>query len=648
MIIDDKRTPTTVSGNITESFFSVKQENLAHIFSILRNQLYSDKISAVIREYSTNAFDAHVDAGISDKPISITVPTRWYPSLHIRDYGKGLSEDEIFTVFSSYGESTKRNTNDQVGMMGLGSKSAFAYAETFTIVSYNGGFKKTYMAYIDDSGIGKITKVCEEPSDETGVEIQLAVDYSDVFRFENAIAKQLKFFNPKPNVDNTHIKSQWNQTLSTVVSKPDYRIVNNSEHLVIMGNVAYPFTHDSVKKPEIQKELEALLRYSSTGVHLFANIGDVVPSASRESLDMREKTTKWIQDKIVQIYNNLKDDVTTELNKCKSMWDVRVKYNSMNSAYQTLVKDYTRDGLDIDNGYAFVKGYNCHLYGNLDKFVKIEQLRCVSETKIFVNKGDISLASMKKRIKHNYGSGNVYAFHFETYKQYTEFLENDNFKGANIIDASTLSLPETEKQTKTHDAYFFTGYDKNWAKVNVNFKLDKCVYVGIDHYEPKNFDNYNIKRIKEILSSFGHDIDIYGVTESNIGRLGEGWVYIRDYVQGVIDNLPQSTKENISLGHISRTTDRDTINLYYEFAHLEDDPFNFKSIIDIDFRTVNTDNAYRIHSLNSCGFKYDFTKENEIVKQLSDIKGKYPMVKHVIVSERTLPDIKEYIKVMNK
>jgi hypothetical protein len=45
MIVDDKRVATIVDGTITESFFSVKQENLAHIFSILRNSLYSDKAS---------------------------------------------------------------------------------------------------------------------------------------------------------------------------------------------------------------------------------------------------------------------------------------------------------------------------------------------------------------------------------------------------------------------------------------------------------------------------------------------------------------------------------------------------------------------------------------------------------------------------
>ena len=196
MIVDDKKADIITSGKITESFFTVKQENLAHIFSILRNSLYSDKAGAIIREYSTNAMDAHVQAGIQSKPISINCPTRFSPTLIIRDYGFGLSEFDIYNVFSSYGESTKRNTNDQVGMMGLGSKSAFCYTNTFTIVSHYEGVKKSYLAYIDETNIGKVMMVNEEPTSETGLEIQVPVKTYECYLFENAITKELRFFNP--------------------------------------------------------------------------------------------------------------------------------------------------------------------------------------------------------------------------------------------------------------------------------------------------------------------------------------------------------------------------------------------------------------------------------------------------------------------
>ena len=56
--------------------FGIKNTGLAHIFNVLRNQLYSDKITAVLREYSCNAVDAHVEAGIGDRPIEVTLPSK--------------------------------------------------------------------------------------------------------------------------------------------------------------------------------------------------------------------------------------------------------------------------------------------------------------------------------------------------------------------------------------------------------------------------------------------------------------------------------------------------------------------------------------------------------------------------------------------
>ena len=48
------------SGNFEESNYTI--EATAKAFSILSDQLYSNKIRAVIRELSTNAYDSHVDA----------------------------------------------------------------------------------------------------------------------------------------------------------------------------------------------------------------------------------------------------------------------------------------------------------------------------------------------------------------------------------------------------------------------------------------------------------------------------------------------------------------------------------------------------------------------------------------------------------
>jgi len=130
-------------GEFTESSFGIKNENLNVLFDILRNKMYSDKMLAIIREYSVNGLDAHIDSGIPNKPIRIHLPSTFEPSFSIRDFGEGLSESEVREIYCMYGSSTKRQSNEVTGQLGLGSKSAFAYTDSFVISSYNKGIKKT-------------------------------------------------------------------------------------------------------------------------------------------------------------------------------------------------------------------------------------------------------------------------------------------------------------------------------------------------------------------------------------------------------------------------------------------------------------------------------------------------------------------------
>jgi hypothetical protein len=89
--------------------------------------LYSNPVMAAFREYCANASDAHKDSG-QTKPFDITFPYRFegMQNLRIRDYGKGMTEEQITKIYSQYGATTKANNNAQVGGFGLGSKSGLA------------------------------------------------------------------------------------------------------------------------------------------------------------------------------------------------------------------------------------------------------------------------------------------------------------------------------------------------------------------------------------------------------------------------------------------------------------------------------------------------------------------------------------------
>ena len=54
------------------------------------------------------------------------------------DYGLGISPDRMEKIFTTMGQSTKRDTNEMIGAFGLGSKSPWTYTDAFyltTVVS---------------------------------------------------------------------------------------------------------------------------------------------------------------------------------------------------------------------------------------------------------------------------------------------------------------------------------------------------------------------------------------------------------------------------------------------------------------------------------------------------------------------------------
>lgn len=283
------------NGVMTQSVFGISEKDQSHILSILRDRLYTNKVAAVLREYATNAWDAHVEAGKADLPIKITLPTVLEPTLSIRDFGKGLSEEDIFEVYVKYGASTKRDSNEQVGMLGIGAKSAFAYSDSFTITSHHGGMKKVYAAVLDPSNVGIVTKLDEEPSNETGVEILVPVLVKDIPRFEAEARSLYGFFNPQPKI-NTRL-------MAPIKGATEHGFILRQRHegmpypwMAVMGCVPYRINMDVVKADIEAAGLDVLVQRLTGG--LYFQIGEVSVSANREELEYKPNTMTAIVDKL--------------------------------------------------------------------------------------------------------------------------------------------------------------------------------------------------------------------------------------------------------------------------------------------------------------------------------------------------------------
>lgn len=186
-------------------------------FMILSDKLYKNKIRAVVRELTTNWLDAHILNGKQDVPCEIKCPNKLDPRFIIRDFGPGMSDfqirgnDEEPGLYNSYFASTKAESNDFIGALGLGSKSPFSYTKSFTIVSYHEGEARGYMAVMNN-GEPDIRPLFVEPmkeGEQTGIEITVPVRLEDVEKFAHEIAYVMRPMPVKPIITgaNIHIDS---------------------------------------------------------------------------------------------------------------------------------------------------------------------------------------------------------------------------------------------------------------------------------------------------------------------------------------------------------------------------------------------------------------------------------------------------------
>ena len=220
-------------------------DKASEVFTILTlTNLYSDKIMAVIREYSTNAMDSHLAAGVND-PIRVTLPTAARPYFTVEDSGVGLSEDELATIYALYGASTARGSDTATGMLGLGCKSALTYSVSFTLRATKDGVTTLADISKGEDGVGVINVLSSTHTGEpNGVKVTVPVSRFDIETFR--IRAQRFFFYwrsgvlvdgvPPENITTSedHRRIDDDVYVRTKVDQYDY------DSYYVQGNVAYP------------------------------------------------------------------------------------------------------------------------------------------------------------------------------------------------------------------------------------------------------------------------------------------------------------------------------------------------------------------------------------------------------------------------
>ncbi len=357
MIINTSPNNEAIMSNVGE-IGEFRIRNSAKAFNILSSGLYANKVRAIIRELSCNAVDSHTAAGKQDTPFDVHLPTQLEPHFAIRDYGTGLTHDQVTQIYTTYFESTKTESNDFIGALGLGSKSPFSYTDNFTVTAIRDGVKGIYSAFINGSGVPSIALMMQEPTDEpAGVEIKFSVnDRWDFSKFQEEARYVYRYFSLRPVVSGpdfefTDVKYETRDIV------PGVHAMEQGYTRAVMGNIAYP-----VEVPNAEQTLGELRKLLQCRLEMHFSIGELDFQASREGLSYIPQTIDSIKRKLEQVNAALSVVLAKEADQIVNLWD-RADFllaKSQNDLWHAAVIKYVTDTkfelLDIRNP-SYIRNY---------------------------------------------------------------------------------------------------------------------------------------------------------------------------------------------------------------------------------------------------------------------------------------------------
>jgi hypothetical protein len=310
--------------------FSISPANAAFVMRSMAD-LYSNRELACIREYSTNARDAHIEAGKADVPIEVTLPTLLNPTFRIRDFGPGMNEYQLGEVYTQFGESTKRDSDDYNGMLGFGSKSAVAYTNTFTITSVQNGIKNVaVITRTEDSDGGYIISLkivlTVRTTEPSGTVVEIPVhNHSE---FSRKAHDFYRYWKPGTVlVDN--VTPEWH--VGAKMAEGLYMTASGGTSQVVLNGVAYPIVNSDYLFKSGMRKLSFVAfveKCDCVEFQTFDKKGNPTPNhaqieftPNREALKYSDHTKGHLKKIIEDFCSTAVNNAKSEVDNAKSHWE---------------------------------------------------------------------------------------------------------------------------------------------------------------------------------------------------------------------------------------------------------------------------------------------------------------------------------------
>ena len=358
MIITQENRKVVASKNFDSVNCTIDAEDMRYVASLLRNN-YSNTQLAVIREISANALDANIEANATRR-IEVKLPTSMNPTFAVRDFGGGLSQEDVFGLYSKYGKSTKRESNNYIGAFGIGKFAPLSYGDNFTCVSYHNGKKATYNIFVNEDDDTKISRIGDPvPTDEpTGLSIEVAVADNDVNSFRETSQNFFQFFpsHEMPyfiGVEDDFIKPQEKVLASDT---DDWFFLNQQHHSyygnghIVMGRVAYKIEPSSIQVENYisddssRRIVETLLNDRNFYIRL--PLGSVKLHHSRESLEYNKSTQKSLCKAFYQASKEIQEIAKEKLQDSTCLYNARQNFAQVVNALPYQIKEIFKSSFE--------------------------------------------------------------------------------------------------------------------------------------------------------------------------------------------------------------------------------------------------------------------------------------------------------------
>lgn len=239
--------------------------SLSKIISIIRDTGYNNKIYSSFREIYSNAIDANKISKTKKKVFIKLLRLSGSTQIIVRDFGPGLTEEEVYSVFSMYGVSTKENKEDQIGGFGIGAKAPFSYSDTFFVESFKDGFKYSFICYLDELNEAR-TKLIEKSvtSEDNGISVSIPIkdgDYRlfveavDFYTYANKSFTQVESYSSVKDLEAGLVPEDSSDSVFFTVEDNDYYSISYQledvyNRCILVNNVRYNQESISSQKPD--------------------------------------------------------------------------------------------------------------------------------------------------------------------------------------------------------------------------------------------------------------------------------------------------------------------------------------------------------------------------------------------------------------